>query len=208
MISTVLLAAMLTAESPDPIATALAQFDQLISYRVTVRSWPEHGARDVIRYSYNKPGAIRMEFVQPHRGAVLVYNPHSGKVRLWPFGLHTLPVLTLSPSNALIQDPSGHQVDQSDAGTLLRNIRRLQQGGSTSVVGEEPLEHGMALHLSISGASGQSVSGVHRYQVWLERSHGFPVRVMSYGMADELLETVRMDDVEFDVVFPAHFFDP
>jgi outer membrane lipoprotein-sorting protein len=208
MIATMLLAAMLTADTPDPIAAAQAEFAQLESYRVTVHSSPAHGVRDVIHYSYRKPGFIRMDFVQPHHGAALVYNPHSGKVRLWPFGPGTFPVLNLSPSNALIRDSGGHQVDQSDVGALLSNIRRLQQGGTTQVVGEEQLQHGSALHLSITGGPGQSVSGVHRYQVWLERGQGFPRLVKSYDTADVLLETVHMDDVEFDVAFRAHFFDP
>ena len=38
----------------------------------------------IIHYSYRRPGFIRMEFVEPHRGAVLVYTGFALAVRrLW-----------------------------------------------------------------------------------------------------------------------------
>ncbi|MFQ0831312.1 hypothetical protein AAH211_22765 [Serratia fonticola] len=133
-----------------------------------------------MRYSYRKPGYVRMDFSEPHHGAVLIYDPDSAKVRVWPFGI----------------------------GTLLRNIRHLQQGGKTSVIGKETVAGQAVLHLSILGAAGVSIDGVHRYEVWLEDSHGFPTKVISYDSDDREMESVVMDALMFNLHFPADFFTP
>lgn len=73
--------------SQDPISRYQQRFDQIQSYQVVMRSSSTTEASKIIRYSYKKPGYVRMDFTQPHAGAVLTYNPDSGKVTLWPFGL-------------------------------------------------------------------------------------------------------------------------
>jgi outer membrane lipoprotein-sorting protein len=192
----------------DPIVLAQQQLAQIAAYQCRIDSRSAQGDRTLMRYSYRKPGYVRMDFSEPHRGAVLIYAPDSGKVRVWPFGIGTLPVLSLSPSNSLVQGPNGHRVDQSDVGTLLRNIRHLQQGGKTTVIGKETLAGQAVLHLSILGAAGASIDGVHRYEVWLEDSHGFPTKVVSYDTDDREMETVMMDALVFNLHFPADFFTP
>ncbi|CAI1689985.1 Uncharacterised protein [Serratia fonticola] len=193
---------------PDPIVLAQEQFAQIAAYQCRIDSRSAQGDRTLMRYSYREPGYVRMDFSEPHRGAVLIYDPDSGKVRVWPFGIGTLPVLSLSPSNSLVQGPNGHRVDQSDVGTLLRNIRHLQQRGKTTVIGKEALAGQAALHVTILGATGVSIDGVHRYEVWLEDSHAFPTKVVSYDSNDREMETVMMDALVFNLHFPADFFTP
>lgn len=192
----------------DPIILAQKNFEHIESYQVRIVSKSAQGDNNVIRYSYRKPGYVRMDFTEPHPGAVLVYNPISDTVRLWPFGLHQFPVLNLSPANSLIRDQNGHRVDQSDVGTLLRNIRSLQQGGKTTVVGKEVLLGQPVLHVSIYGSAGFTVSNVHRSELWLENSHHFPIKVVSYDIDEHVIETVFMDAIVFNIPFPDNFFTP
>lgn len=192
----------------DPIIQAQEQFAQIAAYQCRIDSRSTQGDHTLMRYSYRKPGYVRMDFSEPHHGAVLIYDPDSAKVRVWPFGIGTLAVLSLPPSNSLVQGPNGHRVDQSDIGTLLRNIRHLQQGGKTSVIGKETVAGQAVLHLSILGAAGVSIDGVHRYEVWLEDSHGFPTKVISYDSDDREMESVVMDALMFNLHFPADFFTP
>lgn len=194
--------------SADPIILAQQHFEYIESYQVKIISKSALGENNVIRYSYRKPGYVRMDFTEPHPGAVLVYNPTSGTVRLWPFGLHQLPVLNLSPANSLIRDQNGHRVDQSDVGTLLRNIRSLQQGGETTIVGKEILQGQPVLHVSVNGPAGFTVSDVHRSELWLENSHHFPIKVVSYGIDGHVIESVFMDAIVFNIQFPDNFFTP
>ncbi|WP_175820422.1 MULTISPECIES: DUF1571 domain-containing protein [unclassified Burkholderia] len=210
MIAALLAASLIGASmTADPVTVAQAHFDHVRSYRATIRSSARDGEHTEIRYAYLKPGFVRMDFVSPHRGAVLAYDPGDGKVRLRPFGTHAPPALTLSPSNPLVRDRAGHRVDRSDVGELLRNVHALQQGGATVTEGEEAVGGRTTLRVLVTGAPAHAVDGVHRYRLWLDAADGFPLKVVSYAGDDDVpLETVTLDDVEIDVAFPERFFAP
>ncbi|WP_175907602.1 MULTISPECIES: LolA family protein [Burkholderia] len=210
MIAALLAASLIGASmTADPVTIAQTHFDQVHSYRATIRSSARSGEHAEFHYAYLKPGFVRMDFVSPHHGAVLAYDPGNGKVRLRPFGEHALPALTLSPSNPLLRDRSGHRVDRSDVGVLLHNVHALQQGGATVTEGKETLGGRATLRVSVTGAPAHVVDGVHRYRLWLDTEDGFPLKVVSFGDDDGApLETVTLDDVEIDVAFPARFFSP
>ncbi|HDR8860136.1 TPA: DUF1571 domain-containing protein [Burkholderia territorii] len=210
MIAALLAAGLIGASmTADPVTIAQTHFDQVQSYRATIRSSARSGEHAEFRYAYRKPGFVRMDFVSPHHGAVLAYDPGDGKVRLRPFGEHALPALTLSPSNPLLRDRSGHRVDRSDVGVLLRNVHALQQGGVTVTEGQETIGGHTTLRVSVTGAPAHVVDGVHRYRLWLDTEDGFPLKVVSFADDDDApLETVTLDDVEIDVAFPARFFAP
>ncbi|WP_322041076.1 DUF1571 domain-containing protein [Burkholderia diffusa] len=210
MIAALLAAGLIGASmTADPVTIAQTHFDQVHSYRATIRSSARSGEHAEFHYAYLKPGFVRMDFVSPHHGAVLAYDPGNGKVRLRPFGEHALPALTLSPSNPLLRDRSGHRVDRSDVGVLLHNVHALQQGGATVTEGKETLGGRATLRVSVTGAPAHVVDGVHRYRLWLDTEDGFPLKVVSFADDDGApLETVTLDDVEIDVAFPARFFSP
>jgi hypothetical protein len=192
---------MTDAQLPDRdfVADAQARFDALANYQVTVIS-TSPGAEPVeVLYGYCKPGFVRMDFVRPHAGATLTFSPESGKVKLWPFGFGTFPRLTLSPNSPMIQSPHGHRVDQSDIGALLVNVRALQQHGDTQVVGAETLGTHQTAHVIVSGKPGRLVTGVSRYALWFDLSHGLPVKVASEGASREPIETVLMEHLCIDV---------
>ncbi|MGH8661359.1 MAG: LolA family protein [Burkholderiales bacterium] len=198
--------AALGANSPDPVDAAIERYRTVESYRVTLRS--SYGDQsDVIRYSYKKPGFIRMDFVQPHKGAVLIYSPVTGNVRLWPFGVGLFS-LTLSPGNRLVQSPTGHRVDQSDIGTLLRHVKTLQQNGETAILGEELLGGTKALRVVVAGAGKFVVGDVHRYELWLDTATLLPVKVVSRDLRDDIIETVLMDDLYPNVKIGNELFNP
>ena len=204
MLSAMLLVAAL---GTNPVAAALERFDAVDSYRATLHTWSDDG-RQVVRFYYRKPGFVRMEFVEPHAGAVLVYSPLTGRVKLWPFGLGSFPELDLSPGNRLIRGPRGHTVDRSDIGELLRKAQQLQRSGSQEVVGEEAVGERPAWRVAVTGAPGASVDGVHRYDLWLAGDGLFPLKAESRDERQRLLESTTMEDVQLGVRFPDHFFDP
>ena len=192
----------------DPLNSAEGRFAALNSYQVTLRATDARGAREVIRYFFRKPGWVRMEFERPHRGAVLVYAPDTGRVRLWPFGLGHWPALDLAPDHALLRNPRGHRVDRSDVGVLLADMRRLGERGSAAPPGDAVLAGQAAILLDISSPAGESAGAVHRYRAWLARDSGFPLRVDSLDAGGALIESVDMSDARIDVAFPERFFTP
>ncbi|MEB1078601.1 DUF1571 domain-containing protein [Citrobacter sp. DNRA3] len=196
------------ARAMDPIAFSRQSFNNLMSYQVMMRSSSPSDESKIIRYSFQKPGYVRMDFTQPNSGAVLIFNPVSGKVTLWPFGVGSLPILHLSPTNSLIQDERGHRVNRSDIGVLLGNIRHLQREGTTTTVGNENLAGRATTHVSVVGPGTMAVDGVHRYDVWLDNYHGLPAKVISYAPDGQRLETVLLDAMVINIRFPANFFSP
>jgi outer membrane lipoprotein-sorting protein len=191
----------------DPLTEAEVRFHALNTYQATMHSLAADGEQQVIRYFYRQPGWIRMEFVQPHHGVVLIYDPGTRRVHVWPFGLKHIPVLTLAPDSSLISR-HGHRVDHSDAGALLANLLALRARGSMSSLGEAQVAGQAATGLDIVGDAGVDVAGVHRYRVWLAHESLFPLRVESFAAEKGLIETVDMEGVQIDVPFAEGFFTP
>jgi outer membrane lipoprotein-sorting protein len=206
MIGLLLVFTALGVGTMDPVGAAVERYRAVDTYQVTIRS--SSGERTVvIRYSYKRPGFVRMDFEQPHRGAVLVYSPRTGHVRLWPFGTG-LFALTLSPANRLVRSATGQRADQSDIGALLRNVQALQRNGETAVVREEIVGGARTVHVVVSGREGFTVGSVHRYDLWLDADTLMPARVVSRDVDGEVIETVLMDDLQVNVQLADGLFSP
>lgn len=205
-----LILALLAGEAmaADMLADAQARLRELRSYRLTLRALAADGERQVIRYAWRRPGWIRMDFVEPHEGAVLIYDPAAQRVRLSPFGAEHILTLNLAPDNPLIRSPRGHSVDRSDVGALLANLAQLRARGTMAEPVAAELGGRAATLIEIEGAAGASVGGVHRYRVWFAADSLFPLQVQSFDAHGAPIETVDMSDAELDVVFPASFFAP
>ena len=202
-----LITAALAGPSPDLLDLAIARFTAIQSYRVTLHSSHADG-EEHLHYFYRKPGHIRMEFIRPHNGAVLVYDPVTRRVRLWPFGEGRFPQLNLSPDNRLIRSPRGQQVDRSDVGALLGNVKALGQGGTFTVHEKLLLDERSTLFIDVVGNGSYSITDVHRYELWLDAGTLFPVKVVSHDRNGAVLETVRMENVEINPDLPPTLFQP
>jgi len=206
MLETLVAGALMFADTANPIQSALERYRDVSAYQVTVKS--SGGAHnEILHYYFKKSGHIRMEFVTPHNGTVLVYDPIINEVRLWPFGYRTFPALTLSPENRLIQSGAGQRIDRSDVGALYRNVLALQKQGRTEIGGIEQFGGRETLHVTVEGNDGFSVGMVHRYQLWLDQATGFPAKISSHDAAGRLIEEVEMEGLLIDPVFPDGFFD-
>lgn len=193
---------------PDPLAAALSRFEQVNAYQLTLRSQGTRG-EEVLHYTYQRPGFVRMDMVRPFRGAVLIYDPHEHEVRLWPFGNpERRSGLTLSPGNRLVRSARGHRVDESDVGTLLRNVQRLRQQGQLRQLGEETLGGHSVHHLEVEGEESHVVGDVARFELWLDDQTLFPRKVISYDRQGARIESVQMEDIVIDPVLPSNVFSP
>jgi outer membrane lipoprotein-sorting protein len=207
MLSTLMLAAALTGTPLSLLDDAIEHYRTVETYQVTLRAF-RAGGEDHLRYSYRKPGFVRMEFIRPHAGAVLVYSPLTRHVRLWPFGAGRFPELSLSPHNPLIRSPGGQTVDKSDVGALFENIRALLEQGQAEVRAEARTAGRDVRYLVVTGATGVAVAGVHRYELWLDTSSLFPLKVVSRDQKDAVIETVVMSDLEINAPLAETLFNP
>ena len=187
-----------SAMSDDSVSKAIKSYEKLSTYSVTLRS-KRSSSSQIIRYYYKKPGFVLMEFVKPHRGAVLVYNPETKEARLWPFSAMNSFFITLSPDSRLIKSPTGHTVDKSDIGELLTIAKRLQDNGKAEVLRIEGVAGRKANLIEIEGDGDFTVDGIHRYHLWLEQKTSLPLKASSFDLEGNLLEEVLMEDLEVDV---------
>jgi outer membrane lipoprotein-sorting protein len=72
-------------------------------------------------YTFKKPGCIRLDFVTPHSGRVLVYPDKNGEVAIRPSGFPFFK-LHLALNHPLLKVTSGQRLDQTDLGLLIKNI--------------------------------------------------------------------------------------
>jgi outer membrane lipoprotein-sorting protein len=190
--------------SDDILQQAVNQFQAITSYSTTMRSYGKE--EHIINYRYKKPGYVRMDFVKPHKGAALVYQPTTGKVQLRPFGFSKWLTLTMKPTAKLVRSPSGHRVDESDIGVLLNNAQKLAQQGSLKVLREETRQQTSMVVLEIIGKESMLVDGVHRYLLWMDKKLKLPRIVESYNNEDQLIESLFLDDLTINPEF-AEIFD-
>lgn len=191
----------------DRLGKAIAHYQRVHAYRATIKSVRLDGG-EIIRYAWQRPGRIRMEFEKPHKGARLIYDPDNNRVYLWPFGGNFLPPMNLAPDNPLLRSPSGQRVDRSDVGALLENIQALQKTGHMEALGMGTIGTRVAMHVAVAGRSGASIGQVHRYDVWFDDETDFPLKIVSRDREDREIETVLLEDVVIDPDFPPDFFVP
>lgn len=194
-----------TPESPpeSPVDEALSSFEQLDSYKTTLRS----SAGEEIKYSFKKPGHIRMEFEKPHKGAVLVYDPLKKEVRLRPLRFWKSFEMLLKPEDSLIKSSRGHTVDESDIGSLLKNVKLLEENGSSAVTGEDDIRGRKAIILEAKGGGTFTTpDSVNMYRLWLDKEKMLPLKVQAFAADGGLLEEVLMDDLEVDPALSMDLF--
>jgi len=206
MLGAVLTVALLFTDTANPIQMAIDSYQKIPAYQVTVKS-VSGGKAEIMRYYFKKPGHVRTEFITPFKGAVLIYNPDTRQAKLWPFGYRSFPALSLSPENRLIQSSTGQRVDRSDVGALYQNVKALQEHGRTEVLGIETVGGHETLHIVVAGGGGFSIGAVARYQLWLDRTTGFPFKVSSHDVDGQLIEVVEMDELKLNPDFPDGFFN-
>jgi outer membrane lipoprotein-sorting protein len=109
------------------IARMRAAYSAAEDYQIRVESasWEDgRGKETRLLYRFKKPNRIRIDFLKPRAGWVLVYPTTSGKVRIRPAGILRFLPLTLDPGRSLLTVWPGQQVTQTGLGLLVENIAR------------------------------------------------------------------------------------
>lgn len=198
---------MLVAGLTDPISVSRNRFDEIHSYRTTIVSRSGVG-EEIVHYYFRKPGFVRMELELPYPGSVVTYDPEAKEVRVRPFGFLKQFVLSLSPDNMFLRSASGHRVDESDLGSLLRDVMQLRENGQVVLQGSERVLDYEAIKVEVRGEGVISTPhGVHVYVVWIDQATFLPVRVRAYDIEHDLIEDVTMHDLVVDVDFGEGFFE-
>lgn len=153
--------------------------------------------RATARYWFQKPNRLRLEFVSPHPGLVLVYpyrpqgHHGEGKARVQPGGLLKFLRITLDPGSARLAVAPGQRLDQTDLGLLVRNIARsLAAEARSAPVLRESRENLVA----VVEAEAHFLPGVAaRYEFRIDRGLWLPV-----GVREEISERGWVREVAFE----------
>jgi outer membrane lipoprotein-sorting protein len=132
------------AASQDDVKTVLkkmeAAYDEVKDYQTEVEIiyFKKDGSikTEMSLYTFKKPKWIRLDFVSPHPGIIMVYPDRNGKVLVKPQGLLSVLTFHLMLDDPLLETPSGQRMDQTDLGLLIKNIRHSvtdQRRGPVSI---------------------------------------------------------------------------
>lgn len=77
---------------------------------------------DDFTYTFKKPDHIRIDFVSPHSGWIVIYPDKEGKALVRSSGSKHFLELHLSTRSRLLTGSSNQRVDQTDFGLLIKNI--------------------------------------------------------------------------------------
>lgn len=184
------------ADGGSLLELAHERFLALRSYTARINTYA--GGDEQIDYSYRTPGHIRMDFISPHKGTALVYDPDGGIVRLRPFKALKFLVLKLKPTDRLIRSKRGHTVDRSHLGALIDNALKVEASGSSEVIGTDTEDGKEAVTVEVTGREGFESLGVNRYLLWLDAEDLMPLRAEAFDKSGELLEGVRIEGLVLD----------
>ena len=198
----------------DPIQHMVDYFCKVDRYQVTIQSsQSDHSLLDrrlfqssTLCYYFKRPGHVRIKFIHPFAGAVIIYDPGSKVARLWPLGFPHFPDFSLDPGSRLIQNSSGQRVDRSDVGVLYQNVQTLQQHGKTTLAESVTINGKNTLHLIVEGFDYFSIAGVHRFQLWVDQATVFPIKVTSHDVMNKVLEVVEFEHLQVNPALPPDFF--
>jgi outer membrane lipoprotein-sorting protein len=169
--------------SRDDVETLLkrmeAAYDEVKDYQtdVEILLFKEDGSFKTEKslYTFKKPKWIRLDFVSPHPGMVLVYPDPDGKVLMRPQGALSILTSHLALNDPLLGTPSGQRLDQTDLGVLIKNIRHSvtdQRRGPVSLS-----ENKEAIRIQVL-ADDHFREGVEsRYQFLISKGLWLPVEV-------------------------------
>ncbi len=117
--------------SADSVLTkSLSAFQALRDYQCTLYSHMTKGNKKedrVYLYRFMKPHWIYMKVIKgSSKGAEIVYNPETGKIRAHKGGILSKIKLTLDPTDKKVLSLRGHRVDRTDFGTILNAWIRVR----------------------------------------------------------------------------------
>lgn len=192
------IAAPVWGEDDPLLAEMTHKFNVLKNYTTLLDSEGD-GDRSKIFYTYKKPGFIRMDFIQPHKGAMLIFNPIENKVTLRPFSKWFFK-FNLDPRNRLITDSKGHTVDQSDIGSLIRSIVVSAREGSVTHLPPATLENIACQRIRVQNAE-------TTYLLWIHSELRLPIKVVKI-FSDGEREVVFLRNLVVDAALDKTLFVP
>ena len=115
-----------------PVMELKSSFDSIQDYTCILESFIRKGDKTEERtyeYRYMKPGWVYMKILEgDNKGAVVIYNPKTEKVRARKGGILGSIKLTFDPTDKKVLSIRGHRVDESHIGAILNRWLATSRG--------------------------------------------------------------------------------
>lgn len=157
-------------------------------------------------YTFEKnPEHIRMDFMQPYPGMVIVYPDKNGQVVVQPFQWAKFIKLHLSLDSSLLRDASGQPINQTDLGALTRKISRSltdeRRGPVTIDTKDDRIEVGVL-------APDEFRQGVTtRYLFIIDKRSWLPAGVEEWAPDNTPRRKIYFRDLRINIAIPKGFFN-
>jgi outer membrane lipoprotein-sorting protein len=184
-------------------------YEKVADYQanVEVKIYEKDGSAQVqaFLYRFKKPNRIRLDFESPHPGMVMVYPDSNGKVVVRPFPRLPLFKLRLSPDSALLRNPFGQRIDQTDMGLLIRNIGRSLTDRRRGLLDVEEKNGTIEFRVLAEDHFKEGVLTLYRFTI--DRNLWLPIRVEESDPEGTPGRIVTFRDLRTNISIPDRLFD-
>ena len=197
-----------TPDAESIVERMRSAYSLVTDYRadMEVRTFGSHGSFETDRfvYSFRKPKMIRLDFISPHPGFIIVYPDENGKAVVRPSGFAQFLTLHLSPDNPLLKVTAGQSIDKTDIGLLIDHISRSlgAEGRGPAMVSDEK---GL-LRIRVLALNHFRRDVVTLYDFGIDKGLWLPVEVKEMTPEGDLKRTVSFHNLKTNAGIPESLF--
>ena len=189
--------------SPSALLDSLeTRWNQIQDYTMELHSFQKKGEKTqnrVYAFRYMRPGWIYLHVLEGDgKGAHVVYNPQTDKVRAKKGGLLSVIKLTLSPDDKRVLSIRGFGIKDTPFDVLLRRWRTYLQTAQVQLQGPQEVEGQEVYVLEATGVDPTLSKGADREVLYLRSTDFLPVGFDQYE-GGELVHRVRYKDLRLNV---------
>ncbi|MCD6087527.1 MAG: DUF1571 domain-containing protein [Candidatus Hydrothermae bacterium] len=203
-LSTVFMIASLYAFQADsgPIVKLKSSFDSILDYTCILESFVRKGDKKEVRtyeYRYMKPGWVYMKILKgDNKGAVVIYNPETGKVRARKGGILGAIKLTFDPTDKKVLSIRGHRVDESHMGAILNRWLDYLTRAKVEYKGETTVDSLKGPLLEATECDTAKYHGTWKEILLLDADNHLPVLIEQFDRSGKLIHRVRIKDLKLN----------
>ncbi len=158
------------------------------------------------KYSFKRPGKIRVDFLHPHSGLIVFYQRGEKKATLRPFPTAPSIKVSLSIGNSIMKTPTGQGIHQTDMiffiDFLFRNLAQVQQEDNQF---QEECNQVNFLFWAREYIKGPSPE---KYRIFVSTQNWLPLRIERYSPEGQPVETSVMGNYVINSHLDDLFFIP
>jgi len=138
-----------------------------------------------------KPGWVRMKIIKgDNKGAVVVYNPETKKVRAKKGGILGVVKLTFDPTNKRVVSIRGHRVDRSHFGAILDRWEDYFKRAEVNYRRVSKFEGREGYLFEAIKCDTSKYQGTYRELLWLDRKTYLPLGFEQFNEKGILIHRV------------------